>query len=160
MSYMAIATALVEVVPLISRMINHPKKGPEVARKISNIARVVTCKTDPHQIAECFYDNPEMLLEFYKKLMQTEKEIYLAMLSDRARARERNNIKRSTLLLCVSVCGLVSCLYLLTNCAFSSETTMILSTACGVFGACLKDIYAFEFSSQSTIWHIQDEKGP
>ena len=148
MSYMAIATALIDVVPLVQKLIDHPKKGKDVAKRLSSVAQKVSHLSDPYLIAESFQNNPELLLEFYKKLMQTEKELYLAMLSDRESARKRTSLSRSNGMLIVSLCGLMWCLYLLAFGIHSTESIMLISTASGIFGSCLKDIYAFEFSSR------------
>ena len=145
---MVIATALFEAVPMLKKLVDHPIKGQEIAKKMSLIARQLTKHTDPNKITEALNDNPELLVEFYKKLMETEKEMYVAMLSDRERARQRTSPNSSRFMLFLSLSGLASCLFVLSWGSSSAEVTTLLTTACGIFGACLKDIYAFEFSGK------------
>lgn len=148
MSALAIATALFEAVPTLKRLVEHPLKGQDVAKKVSTIARQITKHTDPSKIMEALNDNPALLVEFYKKLMETEKEMYVAMLTDREHARNRTSPNSSRFMLFLSLSGLASCLFLLALGDLSGEVTALLSTASGIFGACLKDIYAFEFSGK------------
>jgi hypothetical protein len=148
MSALTIATALFEAVPTLKKLVEHPLKGQDVAKKVSAIACHVTKHTDPSKIMETLNDNPTLLVEFYKKLMETEKDMYIAMLSDREQARKRTSPNSSRFMLFLSLSGLASCLFLLALGDFSGEVTALLSTASGIFGACLKDIYAFEFSGR------------
>lgn len=148
MSALAIATALFEAVPMLKKLVEHPLKGKDMAQKVSAIARQLTNHTDPSKIMEVLNDNPALLVEFYKKLMETVKEMYLAMLTDREHARSRTSPSSSRFMLFLFLSGLASCLFLLALGNLSGEVTALLSTASGIFGACLKDIYAFEFSGK------------
>lgn len=148
MSAFAIATALFEAVPMLKKLVEHPLKGKDVAQKVSAIARQITNHIDPSKIMEVLNGNPALLVEFYQKLMETEKEMYMAMLADREHARSRTSPSSSRFMLFLSLSGLASCLFLLALGNLSGEVTTLLSTASGIFGACLKDIYAFEFSGK------------
>ena len=132
----------------MKKLVEHPLKGQDIAKKVSTIARQITKHTDPSKIMEALNDDPALLVEFYKKLMETEKDMYLAMLSDRNQARQRTSPDNSRFMLFLSLSGLATCLFLLALGNPSAEMTTLLSTASGIFGACLKDIYAFEFSGK------------
>lgn len=57
--------------------------------------------------------------------------------------------KRLNLMVIGAVLGLVFCLFVLTTYKsdLSGEVIGIISTISGIFGACLKDAYSFEFGS-------------
>lgn len=57
--------------------------------------------------------------------------------------------KRLGVMVLCAVLGLLVCLMLLTVCRgnLSGEVVGIISTISGIFGACLKDAYSFEFGS-------------
>jgi len=148
MNPLAIATALFDVVPALKKLVEHPLKGQDFAQKVSTIAHQITKHTDPAKIMEVLNDNPQLLVEFYKKLVETEKEMYMAMLSDREQARKRTSPNNSRFMLFLSLSGLATCLFLLALGNLSPEIITLLSTTSGIFGTCLKDIYAFEFSGK------------
>ncbi len=145
---MAIVAALIEAVPMLKKMIADPNKGKDLAKKVSDLACHITQKSTPTDVLSSLQQNPELFIEFHKKLMETEKEMYLATLNDRASARQRTTPGNSRFMLFLSLAGLVSCLTLLATGQLSPEVTTLLSTASGIFGACVKDIYAFEFSGK------------
>jgi hypothetical protein len=62
-------------------------------------------------------------------------------------ARSKN--RRLNIMIIGAVLGLIACLLMLTSYKgnLSGEAVGIISTISGIFGACLKDAYSFEFGS-------------
>ena len=102
--------------------------------------------------------NDEQLLNHLREtIVKTEAEIELALLKDRQDARRRDtalntqgirNVRANVMVLAASL-GLVLCLMFIAQCQkdIPGEIIGIVSTVAGIFGACLKDAYSFEFGS-------------
>jgi len=154
--YMALAEGLAEFLPIIGRWIGG-NDGERVAEKIAGVARKVTGQDDPLKILEKLKMDPKLLIEFQHSVLKMENEIELRFLEDRESARSRDvalaragrgNIRADVMVLAAAF-GLVACLLTITYFRgdLPGEAVGIISTIAGIFGACLKDAYAFEFGS-------------
>jgi hypothetical protein len=90
-------------------------------------------------------------------MIEIDARLQLAMLEDRQNARNRDvafvqsgrRNSRADIMVISAAIGLITCLGSLAFYAqhLPGEATGIISTIAGIFGACLKDAYAFEFGS-------------
>jgi hypothetical protein len=98
-----------------------------------------------------------MVSDFQKAIIQVEAEIELAVMKDRQDARLRDvalmnaghsNVRADVMVISAAL-GLILCLGSLAyfSEALPGEAVGIISTIAGIFGACLKDAYTFEFGS-------------
>lgn len=133
------------------------ENSEKTLQKVLHTASQLTQSSDPHQMVTAFTQNPELLFQFHKALLELEKEIPREERLDRtsARARDvalvqsgRQNL-RADIMVIAAAMGLASCLMILGfyRGHLPGEAVGIISTVAGIFGSCLKDAYAFEFGS-------------
>jgi hypothetical protein len=150
------ALALTQFVPNIARWLGG-SRGEQVASDIVGIAKKICGVDDPLIAIQLLKERPDLLVEFQKVILQWEGEAELQAIQDRqdARARDislnlsgRGNLRADIMVLCAAG-GLISCLVSLAYYSdhLPGEAVGIISTVAGIFGACLKDAYAFEFGS-------------
>jgi len=154
--YIPLATALAEFVPLIARWIGG-ENSEKHAQKIVETAKRITGHSTPHDVLEALRQNPKFVIEFQKALLQMEDGMERALLQDRQSARLRDIAltqtgrinRRADIMVISAAIGLISCLVTITvfRDSLPGEAVGIISTIAGIFGACLKDAYAFEFGS-------------
>lgn len=153
---LATAFALAEFIPGVSKWL-HSDKGQKVAEEVVNIAQNVTNVNDPYDMCKALRTNPDKLLEFQKRVLETQLSWDQMVFQDRRDARARDiaivqaknrNVRGDVMVFCAAV-GLILCLCSLGYYAdnLPGEAVGIISTIAGIFGACLKDAYAFEFGS-------------
>lgn len=101
---------------------------------------------DPMQLMYMLKASPDKALELYKHLMILEKEMQKLMIEDRRHARNLQTpaYRRFAMLAVVGI-GLIFCLMVMQQPCLSKEMLAVVSTLSGILGACMKDIYAFEF---------------
>lgn len=156
MPLIAAALGLSQFAPSIARWLGG-ENAEAVASQVLDIAKRIVGNEDALENIQAFRDNPELVIEFQKAVIQFESEMEFMYLKDRqdARARDvalltsgRGNTRADVMVLCAAG-GLISCLcslaYYCDN--LPGEAVGIISTIAGIFGACLKDAYAFEFGS-------------
>lgn len=152
----AAAIGLAQFAPVISKWVGG-RHAEDVAQKVINLANSVTDSLDPGTAIQKLSADPRMLVEFQKVMMEldlkyTEMEHY-----DRQDARTRDlsllkygvrNRRADVMVICAAL-GLIFCLVSLAyySVELPGEAVGIISTIAGIFGACLKDAYAFEFGS-------------
>ena len=152
----AAALGLAGFAPIIARWLGG-EQAHDVASKVVDIAQKVTGTMDPVEAIRRLEDNTEMVSEFQKAVIQVEAEIELAFLKDRQNARlrdvalvnaGRSNV-RADVMVVAAATGLILCLGSLAyfSTELPGEAVGIISTIAGIFGACLKDAYTFEFGS-------------
>lgn len=152
----AAALGLAGFAPIIARWLGS-EQAQEVATKVVDIAQRVTGTSDPVEAIQRLQRNSDMVSEFQKAVIQVEAEIELALMKDRqdARLRDvallnagRSNIRADVMVIAAAV-GLILCLGSLAyfSTELPGEAVGIISTIAGIFGACLKDAYNFEFGS-------------
>ncbi|MBM3467883.1 MAG: hypothetical protein FJX71_00435 [Alphaproteobacteria bacterium] len=152
----AAALGLAGFAPIIARWLGG-EHAQDVAAKVVDIAQKITGTLDPVEAIQRLQENSGMVSEFQKAIIQVEAEIELAVMKDRqdARLRDiaiinagRSNVRADVMVIAAAV-GLVLCLLSLSFYSESlpGEAIGIISTIAGIFGACLKDAYTFEFGS-------------
>lgn len=152
----AAALGLAGFAPIIARWLGGDQ-AQDVATKVVDIAQKITGTLDPIEAIQRLQENTDMVSAFQKAIIQVEAEIELAVMKDRqdARLRDvalvnagRSNIRADVMVIAAAM-GLILCLASLAcfSEALPGEAVGIISTIAGIFGACLKDAYTFEFGS-------------
>jgi hypothetical protein len=152
----AAALGLAEFAPIIARWMGGPQ-AQDIASQVVETARRVTGVDDPIESIKRLQENAQLVIDFQKAIIQMEAELELAHLQDRQNARARDialvnagrSNSRADIMVVSAALGLVLCLVSLGYYAdnLPGEAVGIISTIAGIFGACLKDAYAFEFGS-------------
>lgn len=152
----AAALGLAEFVPSIARWLGG-EKAHDIAAKVVDVAKTVTHTKDPIAAINALNNNPDYIRDFQKAVLAIEAELELAYLRDRQDARIRdmafiktgNKNFRADIMVVSAALGLTGCLCSLGYYSHNlpGEAVGIISTVAGIFGACLKDAYAFEFGS-------------
>jgi uncharacterized protein YeaO (DUF488 family) len=128
-----------------------------ISSRILNIAKEISGSDDLQDIIETFKKDPKKIIDFQEKVYSMETEVEMALIQDRQEARQRElklllngkSTYRADIMVISAVLGLGLCLGslgLYGDC-LPGEAVGIISTIAGIFGACLKDAYAFEFGS-------------
>lgn len=153
-----IAMQLAQFAPGIISLLTGSDKAGEVAAKVVDIAKVVTGTDTPEAAVAAIQADPAKMMDFQQAMAAQQADLEKAYLADRADARDRDidvrklngglNVRADLAVLAV-VCGLIACLVVMVQYKESmpGEVVGILSTIAGIFGACLKDYFAFEFGS-------------
>lgn len=154
--FLSAALAFAEIVPSLAKWLSG-HKAEAVADQVVSVARRITGVQDPTQALKVLRENSLMLLDFQRAMIQMEADLDLHFLKDRQDARMRDihlfktpqHNYRGDVMVVTAAIGLVLCLMTLTLYAeaLPGEAVGIISTIAGIFGACLKDAYAFEFGS-------------
>lgn len=159
--FMTAALALADLVPMMTKWFS--KDGPQngsgemIASQVVELAKKVTGQADSLSAIEFLKQDTKTLVEFQHAVMKLDKDLETAYLGDKqnARARDmafiqagRHNI-RADIMVVSAALGLALCLFTLTayDENLPGEAVGIISTVAGIFGACLKDAYSFEFGS-------------
>ncbi|MDC0344581.1 hypothetical protein OAN22_00280 [Alphaproteobacteria bacterium] len=127
----------------------------DVAEQVLTVAKRLTGTEQPEKALERLTLDPQLQVKFQEALISLERETIMAEVTDRMNARERDlqltklgrSNRRADIMVISAAIGLVSCLVVLGwfHEKISGEAVGILSTISGVFGACLKDAFSFEF---------------
>lgn len=155
-SIFSAAFGLAQFAPVIAKWLGG-EKAESIAKDVLGIARQITGEDDPVNMIQALKNNPELLIAFQQAVLNMESEAEMAYLRDRQDARFRDatflnsgvrNIRADVMVVCAAG-GLISCLASLVYFSgdLPGEAVGIISTVAGIFGACLKDAYAFEFGS-------------
>lgn len=157
MDPVTIAMGLAQFAPAVIRWITGSKDAEAVARDVVGVAQAVTGSSSPQEALQRIQSDQAAQLAFRAKLMEREAELDKAYLADVQSARARDvelhkagdNNRRADVMVIGAVVGLISCLLVLIvfRKDIPGEAVGIISTVAGIFGACLKDAYAFEFGS-------------
>lgn len=150
------ALGLAQFAPVIARWLGGDQ-AEQMAEQVVNVAQRITGQQDPSLIAQMLQENSLLVSEFQKAMMEIDARLQIAMLEDRQNARNRDvsfiqsgkRNSRVDVMVVSAAVGLIMCLCSLAFYAqhLPGEATGIISTIAGIFGACLKDAYAFEFGS-------------
>lgn len=154
--FIAAAMGLAEFAPAIARWLSGDD-AEKVASDVVHAARRVTGKEDPEEVMNHFRGDPTALIQFQKDMLALATEHELAYLKDRQGARDRDVLLaqagrrnyRADVMVIAAAVGMIMCLASLAYFKdhLPGEAVGIISTIAGIFGACLKDAYAFEFGS-------------
>jgi hypothetical protein len=152
----AAAMGLAEFAPLIARWLGG-EKAHEAAHHVVDVAKNITGAKDPLKAIELLQSNQKMLWDFQRAILSMEADMELTLMKDRESARFRDvelakvgrSNRRADVMVFCAAGGLVLCLCTLGYYAdqLPGEAVGILSTISGIFGACLKDAFAFEFGA-------------
>lgn len=157
MTPVQIALALAPVVPEIVRWITGgDEKSTEVAQKVVDMAEAVTGAKGMEAV-QAIRANPEAMIAFRTRVMEIDAEQERAYLADRKNARDRDvalaqagrTNRRADVMVLGAVVGLLACLVVLVKFQgqVPGEVVGIVSTVAGLFGACLRDAFQFEFGT-------------
>jgi hypothetical protein len=152
------ALALVQFAPTILHFFGVGEKPVAVAEQVVNIAQTVTGAKSPQEALDALRANAELAQQFNLAVLAANTELEKAALADRADARARDieirklkggDNRRQDVMIAMAAIGLIACLVTLIffRKEIPGEAVGIISTIAGIFGACLKDAFAFEFGS-------------
>lgn len=131
--------------------------GEKVAAQVVEVAQKVTGADSPTAAQEALKANPDLLAQLQIQLATLNADLERAYLADRQSARARDvalaqsgqhNWRADLMVLAVTL-GLIACIAVLAlyREQVPGEVVGILSTIAGIFGACLKDAFGYEFGS-------------
>ncbi|MBX9977736.1 MAG: hypothetical protein K2X98_05785 [Alphaproteobacteria bacterium] len=154
--FIAAAVGLAQFAPIIGKWIGG-KGAEDMAQKVVNLANSVTDSLDPVTAMQKLSENNKMLLDFQRAILDMEVRMIEIELQDRQDARARDvamvksgqrNVRADVMVVSAAI-GLGLCLASLGYYSneLPGEAVGIISMIAGIFGACLKDAYAFEFGS-------------
>jgi hypothetical protein len=155
-SILQAALSLAQFTPKIAKWLSGTK-AESISQKIVEIAKKVTNTDDEFKAIEKLKSDKNMYALFQKALINSEREIELAVIKDKENARYRDiaiinsgkRNKRADIMVVSAAMGLIFCLVLI--CLYRKElpgeVVGIISTIAGIFGSCLRDAYNFEFGS-------------
>jgi hypothetical protein len=157
MEPISIALALAQFAPSILRFFGAGEGTASTAQKVVNIAQTVAGVRTPEEALQALRANAELAQQFNLAVLAADKDLEQAHLADRqdARARDVEFIKagrtntRADVMVAGAVLGLIACLacLVLFRQGLPGEAVGIISTVAGIFGACLRDAFQFEFGS-------------
>lgn len=157
MDPMTIALGLAQIAPNLLRLLGAAEKPVELATKAAKIAQTVTGKATPQEALQQLQQNAEQAHQFRMALVAADTELERLYLGDRANARARDvelvhagqRNTRADVMVAGATLGLITCLVVLVwyRNGLPGEAVGIISTVAGIFGACLRDAFQFEFGS-------------
>ncbi len=150
----AAAMGLAEFAPAIVRWLSGDD-AEKVAVDVVNSARRITGKDELSDFIDDLRTDSAALIQFQKEILALDTSLELAYLKDRQGARDRDILLaqaghrnyRADVMVIAAAIGMIMCLASLAYFKdhLPGEAVGIISTIAGIFGACLKDAYAFEF---------------
>lgn len=159
-NFLTVASTLATLLPSISHLFNGAEATgttDALTTKLLEIARKVAGTPDSAQAMGMLQKSPELLLEFQRTVLHIQHDLERAFLDDKRDARVRDvalmtagrGNRRADIMVIAAAIGLTGCLVCLIvlQGKLPGEATGIISTIAGIFGACLKDAYGFEFGS-------------
>lgn len=156
MDPVTIAFGLAQYAPSIIKWLSGSDKAEEAAKKVIDVARVVTGKQDASEAVQAIQADPAMLMQFRQAMAGIEADMDRAYLADRQNARGRDvafvqagrwNI-RADLLALLSVTGLIVCVWFVARDSSLPERAVnAIMFVAGTLAACVRDVFAFEFGS-------------
>lgn len=153
---MASALALAELVPPLAHLLGGDR-AHAVAKRAVSAAKHITGTDNDLEALKRLQNDTLLLADFQRSILQLEADLERDHLHDRQDARARDVAlrqsgdcnTRANIMVVSAALGLVLCLGVLSCYSnhLPGEAVGIISTIAGIFGACLKDAYAFEFGS-------------
>lgn len=158
MEPISIALALAQFAPSLLRYFGVGEKPVAVAEKVIDIAKQITGTPGGPEAIEAMKQNAQLAHEFNLAVLKQDGELEQAYLADRKDARSRDvevrrlnggENRRADIMVAAAALGLICCLLTLIffRKEIPGEAVGIISTIGGIFGACLRDAFQFEFGS-------------
>lgn len=154
----SLALALAQFAPSIMRFFGAGDKPVAIVDKVIDIAKTVTGAPTGEAALAAMQENAQLSQQFNLAVLAADTDLEKAYLADREDARKRDidlrkltggsNTRADTMIVGV-VLGLLMCLFVLVffRKEIPGEAVGIISTIAGIFGACLRDAFQFEFGS-------------
>lgn len=152
-----IIMGLAQFAPQVMRYFGAGDTSTAVAEKVMGIAQAVAGTESPQQALERIAANATLQHEFKLRLLESTSQLDQLHLADRQDARRRDvdlarlgqHNTRADVMVAGAVVGLLACLAVLVffKDKLPGEVVGIVSTVAGIFGACLRDAFQFEFGS-------------
>lgn len=157
MDPITIALGLANVAPSLLRFFGVGEKPVAIAEQAIQIARSVTGDGDAERALAALQGDPRLAQEYRLAVLKADGDFEAAYLADRKDARARDvalhqagyRNTRADVMVGGAVGGLIACLVVLVffRHDIPGEVVGIVSTIAGIFGACLRDAFQFEFGS-------------
>lgn len=158
MGPLSIGLALANLAPTLLRFFGAGEGSVAVAEKAIDIAKAVTGQPDGDAALAALQADPKLAHEFRMAVLRADGELERMYLADRQDARRRDvEVRKLTggantradVMIVGAVLGLIACLATLVffREEIPGEVVGIVSTVAGIFGACLRDAFQFEFGS-------------
>lgn len=129
----------------------------QAAEKIIDTASSVVGAGSPQEILERLRADATLRAETAIKMAELDADLERAYLEDRADARKRDvaiqasgrRNWRADIMVLTAAGGLVACIWAIVTLRemLTGEAIGLIATVAGIFGACLKDAFSFEFGS-------------
>lgn len=153
-----IALALAQFAPSLLRYFGVGEKSADVAEKVVAVAKQITGMPTGPETIEAMRQNAKLAHEFGLAMLKMDGDLEQAYLADRRDARSRDieirkltggDNKRADVMVAAAAIGLICCLgsLIFFRKEIPGEAVGIISTVAGIFGACLRDAFQFEFGS-------------
>ena len=148
-------SVLLEFLPSLHRW-SKEHHGSNVVKHAEMLVKNITGVEDPRTVANMLKTQPKVLIQLQKAWFDYEQSLINSDIEDRNNARQREIALfhyqgkrwRGDIMALGAVLGLSACLgMLIYGPPLTGEVIGIISTIAGIFGSCLKDVYAFEFGS-------------
>jgi len=143
--------------PKLVRHLTDSDSAAATAERVIGIAQQVTGTATPDAALAKLQADPNLVVQMNIRSQEIEADTEKAYLADRQSARARDvelakagmRNKRADVMVIGVTLGLIACLGVLAlyRKEMPGEVVGILSMIAGIFGACLKDAFAFEFGS-------------
>lgn len=143
--------------PGLVKWLSGSDKAAETAGELISVAQQVTGAQSPEGALAALKAKPDLVLQLQIRSIEVEAGLTQAYLADRQDARKMavevakaGGFDRKNVMLLGAVVGLLTCLGTLIGFRggeLPGEVVGIVSTISGIFGACLRDAFQFEFGS-------------
>lgn len=152
----SLISGIVQLAPALAKVFGANSTSSEYAEKAAQIARVVTGASDNESALAKLTDNPELLIEYQKAILQQETDLEGLYVSDKesARLRDVEFLKagarnyRADFLVGISVVVVFTILGVVILATDLNEYAKgALTTILGVFLNMLTNVFNFEFGT-------------
>jgi len=158
MGAVEIALALAQFAPSLLRYFGVGEQSAGVAEKVIDVAKQITGTPSGAEAVEALRQNAQLAHDFNLAALKMDGDLEQAYLADRRDARNRDveirklnggDNKRADIMVAAAAIGLICCLgsLIFFRKEIPGEAVGIISTVAGIFGACLRDAFQFEFGS-------------
>lgn len=150
--------ALAQFAPSLMRYFGAGENSAAVAEQVAGIAQTVSGASTPQEALDAIRKSADLQQQFNLAVLAADTDLEKTYLADRQDARRRDvEVRKLTggvnaradLMIVGAVLGMLACLGTLVffRKEIPGEVVGIISTIAGLFGACLRDAFQFEFGS-------------